>query len=64
MFHGDMDVNVGVQQSRKMDAKLRSLGAKSELVVYEGLEHDLGDSNARAQMLDKISAFLASATAK
>lgn len=24
MFHGDMDLNVGVQQSRKMDAKLRS----------------------------------------
>jgi dipeptidyl aminopeptidase/acylaminoacyl peptidase len=64
MFHGDMDLNVGVQQSRKMDAKLRSLGAKSELVVYEGLEHDLGDSNARAQMLDKISVFLASATSK
>ena len=64
MFHGDMDLNVGVQQSRRMDAKLRSLGAKSELVVYEGLEHDLGDSNARAQMLDKISAFLASATAE
>jgi len=59
MFHGDMDSNVGVQQSRKMDAKLRASGKASELVVYEGLEHSLIDSNARAQMLDRIAAFLA-----
>lgn len=58
MFHGDMDLNVGVQHSRKMDAKLRSAGKASELVVYEGLEHSLIDSNVRAQMLDKIDAFL------
>ncbi|MGV8943316.1 alpha/beta fold hydrolase [Thermomonas sp.] len=59
MFHGDMDLNVGVQQSRKMDAKLRASGKQSELVVYEGLEHSLIDSNARALMLDRIAAFLA-----
>ncbi len=59
MFHGDMDLNVGVEQSRKMDAKLRAAGKSSELVVYEGLEHSLIDSNARAQMLDRIGAFLA-----
>lgn len=58
MFHGDMDLNVGVQQSRKMDAKLRSAGKASELVIYEGLEHSLADSNARALMLDKIAVFL------
>lgn len=58
MFHGDMDINVGVQQSRKLDSKLRAAGKASELVVYEGLDHSLVDSNARAQMLDKIAAFL------
>lgn len=58
MFHGTMDLNVGVQHSRKMDAKLRSAGKASELVIYEGLEHSLADSNARAQMLNKIGAFL------
>lgn len=58
MFHGDMDLNVGVEQSRKMDARLRSAGKASELVVYEGLEHSLADSDARAQMLGKIAAFL------
>lgn len=58
MFHGDMDLNVGVQQSRKMDDKLKAAGKPSELIVYAGLEHQLADSNARAQMLDKIAAFL------
>jgi dipeptidyl aminopeptidase/acylaminoacyl peptidase len=63
MFHGDRDMNVGVQQSRKMDAKLRASGKASELVVYEGLEHDLADSGARIQMLDRIAAFLKSSLA-
>ena len=58
MFHGDLDQSVGIQQSKKMDAKLRSVGKPSELVIYEGLGHSLNDSNARAQMLDKIDAFL------
>jgi dipeptidyl aminopeptidase/acylaminoacyl peptidase len=58
MFHGDLDQSVGIQQSQKMDAKLRSAGKTSELVIYQGLGHSLNDSNARAQMLDKIDAFL------
>ncbi len=58
MFHGDKDLNVDVEQSQKMDARLRGAGKSSQLVVYEGLTHSLGDSNARAQMLDKIAAFL------
>lgn len=59
MFHGDLDLNVGIRQSRSMDAKLRAAGKSSELVVYEGLEHSLVDSDARTQMLDRIAAFLA-----
>lgn len=58
MFHGDMDLNVGVRESQQMDAKLRSAGKASELVVFEGLEHSLIDNDARAQMLDRIDAFL------
>ncbi|PKM08894.1 MAG: S9 family peptidase [Gammaproteobacteria bacterium HGW-Gammaproteobacteria-4] len=58
MFHGDLDLNVSVEQSRKMDAKLRAAGKACELVVYEGLEHSLVDSDVRAQMLDRIAAFL------
>jgi dipeptidyl aminopeptidase/acylaminoacyl peptidase len=63
MFHGDMDMNVGVKQSVKMDAALKKAGKPSELVIYEGLTHSLADSNARAQMLDKIAAFLKANTA-
>lgn len=63
MFHGDMDMNVGVKQSVKMDAALKKAGKPSELVIYEGLTHNLADSNARAQMLDKIAAFLKAKTA-
>ncbi len=58
MFHGDMDVNVGVQHSRKMDAKLRSKGKSSELIVYQDLEHSLADSQVRIEMLAKIEKFL------
>ena len=64
MFHGDMDLNVGVGHSRLMDEKLRAAGKSSELVVYEGLEHSLVDSVVRAAMLDRIGAFLQANTAK
>lgn len=62
MFHGDQDINVGVGQARAMDARLQSLGKQSELIVYPGLEHSLVDSTARTQMLERIGAFLATAT--
>lgn len=64
MFHGDMDLNVAVGHSREMDKKLRAAGKPSELVVYEGLEHSLVDSVARAAMLDRIGAFLQANTAE
>ncbi len=59
MFHGDMDINVGVAQSRAMDEKLKAAGRKSELVLFQGLDHSLNDSAARTQMLDRIGTFLA-----
>ncbi len=58
LFHGDQDANVGVAQSRAMDEALREAGKESRLVIYEGLAHSLVDSNARTDMLTKISAFL------
>ncbi len=58
MFHGDLDINVNIAQARNMDAKLRAAGKASTLVEYEGLDHSLVDSNVRAQMLDRIAAFL------
>jgi dipeptidyl aminopeptidase/acylaminoacyl peptidase len=63
MFHGTIDVNVAVDQSRRMDAALKAAGKRSELVTFEGLEHSLVDSNVRAHMLERIDAFLKAAPA-
>src|SRR3954465_7637240 len=58
MFHGTRDTNVGIAQSQRMDSALRSAGKRSELVTFDGLEHDLADSQARIRMLARINAFL------
>jgi dipeptidyl aminopeptidase/acylaminoacyl peptidase len=58
LFHGDRDLNVLVGHSRRMHDALRDAGRPSELVVFEGLEHDLADSTARTRMLERIGAFL------
>ena len=60
LFHGERDLNVLVRHSRLMHDALRDAGRPSELVVFEGLEHDLADSSARSRMLERIGAFLES----
>lgn len=58
LVHGDMDVNVGVQHSVRMDSALKSSGKQSELITFKGLDHHLEDSEARALMLSRIGALL------
>jgi dipeptidyl aminopeptidase/acylaminoacyl peptidase len=58
LFHGDMDRNVGVGQSRMMESRLKGAGKKVELVVYPGLDHYLEDTKARTDMLRRSDAFL------
>jgi dipeptidyl aminopeptidase/acylaminoacyl peptidase len=58
LFHGDMDLNVAINQSRMMQDRLKAAGAQSELVVYAGLDHQLEDSLARTDMLKRSDAFL------
>ena len=58
MFHGARDANVGIQQSRTMHAALRKAGKRSELIEYQNLEHDLADSAARADVLNRSDEFL------
>jgi len=58
MFHGNIDLNVDIGQSRLMDRELRKSGKPSELIVYADLDHYLLDSNARADMLRKSDVFL------
>jgi dipeptidyl aminopeptidase/acylaminoacyl peptidase len=61
LFHGDLDLNVGVRESKLMDEKLRGAGGRSQLVLYPGLDHQLEDGTARADMLRKTDAFLRAA---
>jgi dipeptidyl aminopeptidase/acylaminoacyl peptidase len=61
LFQGTMDRNVSIEQSRRMDAALKSAGGKSTLVTWEGLDHQLDDSAVRAEMLGKSDAFLRAA---
>ncbi len=58
LVHGDLDTNVRVAESDKMAAALRSAGAQVEFLRFKGLDHQLEDSDARAQMLTKIGQLL------
>ena len=58
MFHGDLDSNVDVEQARTMRRALQRVEGRIELVEYPGLAHNLGSSEARADMLRRIAAFL------
>jgi dipeptidyl aminopeptidase/acylaminoacyl peptidase len=58
LFHGGLDRNVSVRQSKRMAERLRAAGAKCELVTWDELDHYLDDSSARAQMLNKSEVFL------
>ncbi len=58
MFHGTKDINVGFAESVAMNDALQHAGKQSELVRYPDLDHQLGDSKVRADMLAKADAFL------
>lgn len=58
LFHGDIDGNVSIDHSEKMVAALHKAGDSAELVRFQGLDHQLDDSDARAQMLTRIGQLL------
>jgi dipeptidyl aminopeptidase/acylaminoacyl peptidase len=58
LVHGDHDSNVHMAHSTKMQDALKDAGKESELVTFPGLDHQLDDSDARAQMLFKIGQLL------
>jgi dipeptidyl aminopeptidase/acylaminoacyl peptidase len=58
LFHGDVDLNVPIAQSRKMQDRLKGAGARTELIVYPGLDHQLDNTFARTDMLRRSDAFL------
>lgn len=61
MFHGDLDQNVSVFQSKLMENKLSGAAKRVELVTYPELTHSLNDSAVRKDMLTKSDAFLRTA---
>lgn len=58
LVHGDLDQNVGVLESERMDAALRAAGTPVEFLHYKTLDHQLEDSAARKEMLTKIGELL------
>lgn len=58
LFHGDLDANVGIGESRLMERKLKAAGRPVELIEFKGLDHQLDDDTARTQMLGKADDFL------
>jgi dipeptidyl aminopeptidase/acylaminoacyl peptidase len=58
LFHGDQDRNVAVAESRLMAARLKSAGKPVQFTEFHGLDHQLEDGGARAEMLDKMDSFL------
>jgi dipeptidyl aminopeptidase/acylaminoacyl peptidase len=58
LVHGDMDSNVGVAQSRRMEEALNKAGKSVDYIEFKGLDHGLVDTNARRQMLTKIGELL------
>jgi dipeptidyl aminopeptidase/acylaminoacyl peptidase len=58
LFHGSLDTNVHIGQSQRMAKRLEALGKPCKLMTWEGLDHQLDDSEARTQMLRTADAFL------
>lgn len=53
IFHGDADKNVTVEESRRMAAALKSLGANVQYTERSGVEHNAWDpAYARADLIE------------
>ena len=63
LFHAALDLDVSVEQSKRMQAALTAAGIKSELVTWLDLDHSLEDSAARELILRRSDAFLTEAFA-
>jgi dipeptidyl aminopeptidase/acylaminoacyl peptidase len=61
MFQGTLDANVPAAQAKLMDEKMKEAGKRSELVIFEGLDHQLDDEAARTTILKRAGDFLMAA---
>jgi acetyl esterase/lipase len=58
LFHGEVDSNVSIEQSKRMCSALKTAGGSCELVTWLDLDHQLDDAAARTLMLRKSDEFL------
>jgi dienelactone hydrolase len=58
LVHGTVDGNVSYSHSKRMLAALQRSGAKVDLLTFDGLDHQLDDSDARTRMLTRIGELL------
>lgn len=58
LAHGDLDQNVSFEQSQKMASALEGAGKKVEFLQYKGLDHQLANSTARAELLTHLGTLL------
>ena len=58
LFHGDIDQNVSIGQSRLMNDRLKEGHKRVTFIEYKGVDHQLDDSGIRADLLDRADMFL------
>jgi dipeptidyl aminopeptidase/acylaminoacyl peptidase len=58
MVHGTLDGNVAYDHSKRMLAALKRAGDNADLLTFDGLDHQLDDTDARTEMLTKIGELL------
>lgn len=58
LFHGTIDQNVGVGESRLMESKLRGAGKPVTYIEFKELDHQLQSPAARTQLLRDSDVFL------
>jgi dipeptidyl aminopeptidase/acylaminoacyl peptidase len=58
LFHGDLDINVGIEQGENMHKALRRAKKEVEFVEYEDADHNVRFERQRIDMLQRIGDFL------
>ncbi len=58
LFHGTLDQNVGVGETRLMSDRLKAAGRQSTMVIYDGVDHQIPSGEFRADMLRRADTFL------
>ncbi|MCP5384995.1 MAG: S9 family peptidase [Sphingomonadaceae bacterium] len=60
LFHGDLDQNVDVNQSRVMEDRLKDAGKEVKYIEFKNVAHSLDEGKVRYEMLKEIDTFLIS----